>query len=368
MSTFHKFDRSGVPPYIAYNLLKEALREESKRSIFATQMHQTESELADQRIDDEGNSIIKEETDQPPLPSSNPPLDHQLAQAKKQRAKQAEQEIGLQLALRYLGPDTFEELEHCPHLPNNVNGVLELAQRTHTEPIDVVHQALQYVRGATNPRATIARINQVVTYSPANFPTELQKMKFAKEAISNKAEFVPSAIGFDDAYPEHREQKFNGDSGWHTWMVQRIDNITAEAARIGDHSTHVNHLQQTQVEDLTMNFNYLNQRLNDLETETTNVNHVTANQQEEDKGNKKKKQIDKSKYKYYCFFHGHTKNQNHTSATCTRLIVDETFRFGKNQGKLITAAMKGATEPGTIDGAEGCTDYFTPFYSKSKSK
>jgi hypothetical protein len=25
--------------------------------------------------------------------------------------------------------------------------------------------------------------------------------------------------------------------------------------------------------------------------------------------------------------------------------VDETFRFGKNQGKLITAAMKGATEP-----------------------
>ena len=245
---------------------------------------------------------------------------------------------------------------------------MELAQRTYTEPIDVVHQALQYVRGATNPRATIARINQVVTYSPGNFPTELQKMKFAKEAISNKAEFVPSAIGFDNAYPEHREQKFNGDSGWHTWMVQRIDNITAEAARIGDHSTHVNHLQQTQVEDLTMNFNYLNQRLNDLETETTNVNHVTANQQEEDKGNNKKKQIDKSKYKYYCFFHGHTKNQNHTSATCTRLIVDETFRFGKNQGKLITAAMKGATEPGTIDGAEGCNDYFTPFYYKFKGK
>ena len=154
---------------------------------------------------------------------------------------------------------------------------MELAQRTHTEPIDVVHQALQYVRGATNPRTTIAQINQVVTYSPGNFPTELQKMKFAKEAISNKAEFVPSAIGFDNAYPKHSEQKFNGDSGWHTWMVQRIDNITAEAARIGDHSTHVNHLQQTQVEDLTMNFNYLNQRLNDLETETTNVNHVTAN-------------------------------------------------------------------------------------------
>ena len=66
MSTFHKFDRAGVPPYIAYNLLKEALREESKRNIFATQMHQTESDLADQRIDDEGNSIIKEETDRPP--------------------------------------------------------------------------------------------------------------------------------------------------------------------------------------------------------------------------------------------------------------------------------------------------------------
>ena len=116
-------------------------------------------------------------------------------------------------------------------------------------------------------------------------------MKFAKEAISNKAEFVPSAIGFDNAYPEHREQKFNGDSGWHTWMVQRIDNITAEAARIGDHSTHVNHLQQTQVEDLSMDLNYLIQRLHELETETTNINHVTANQQEEDITKKKKHKV-----------------------------------------------------------------------------
>ena len=96
MSTFHKFDRSGVPPHIAYNLLKEALREESKRSIFATRMDYTVTELANQLIDDEGNSIIKEETEQPPLPSSNPPIDQQLAQAKKQKVKQAELEVGLQ--------------------------------------------------------------------------------------------------------------------------------------------------------------------------------------------------------------------------------------------------------------------------------
>ena len=365
MSSFHEtFDRKDVPDHIAYQLLIETLREKSTHNIFATQMHKTVSELDRQGIDDEGIKIIKEETDQPPLPSSNPPLDHQLAQAKKQKIKQAELEAGFQIAIRYLGRDIIEELQSSPSLPKTVNGILELAESTHTEPIDVIQQSLQYVRKATTTRTTIARIKQVVTYSPNNFSTEFQQVKFAKEAISNKAEFVPSAIGFDNAFPEHRAQKFNGDSGWHTWMVQRIDNITAEAARIGDHSMHVNHLS----EDLTMNFNYLNQRLNDLETETTNVNHVTANQQEEDKGNKKKKQIDKSKYKYYCFFHGHTKNQNHTSATCTRLIVDETFRFGKNQGKLITAAMKGATEPGTIDGAEGCTDYFTPFYSKSKSK
>ena len=91
MSSYHEtFDRKGVPPHIAYQLLIEALEEESTRSIFATQMHKTVSELARQGIDDEGNQIIKEETDQPPLPSSNPPLDHQLAQTKKQKIKQAE--------------------------------------------------------------------------------------------------------------------------------------------------------------------------------------------------------------------------------------------------------------------------------------
>ena len=52
MSTFHEtFDKTGVPPHIAYNLLKEALREESTRSIFAKQMHKTVSELADQGIE-----------------------------------------------------------------------------------------------------------------------------------------------------------------------------------------------------------------------------------------------------------------------------------------------------------------------------
>ena len=70
MSSYHEtFDRKGVPPHIAYQLLIEALREESTRSIFATQMHKTVSELARQGIDDEGNQIIKKETDQPPLPS-----------------------------------------------------------------------------------------------------------------------------------------------------------------------------------------------------------------------------------------------------------------------------------------------------------
>ena len=52
-----------------------------------------------------------------PPPSIQPPLDHQLAQAKKQQRKQAEQEIGLQLALRYLGPETFEELQDSIHIP-----------------------------------------------------------------------------------------------------------------------------------------------------------------------------------------------------------------------------------------------------------
>ena len=367
MSSYHEtFDRKGVPPHIAYQLLIEALEEESTRSIFATQMHKTVSELARQGIDDEGNQIIKEETDQPPLPSSNPPLDHQLAQAKKQKIKQAELDAGFQIALRYLGRGIIEDLQSSPSLPKNTNGILELAESTHMEPIDAVQQSLQYVRNALSQRTTLARIKQIVTYSPANFPTEFQKVKFAKEAITNKAEFVPSAIGFDNAFPEHRAQKFNGDSGWHAWMVQRIDNITAEAASISDQSTHINNLQQANVEEWNIHLDQLHQRLQDLETET--INHVATNQQEEDKWKTKKKQTDKSKYKHYCFFHGHTKNQNHTSATCTRLLVDDTFRFGKNQGKLITAAMKGATEPGTIDGAEGCTDYFTPFYSKSKSK
>ena len=64
MSSFHEtFDRTGVPPHIAYQLLIEALEEESTRSIFATQMHKTVSELARQGIDDEGNQIMKEETD-----------------------------------------------------------------------------------------------------------------------------------------------------------------------------------------------------------------------------------------------------------------------------------------------------------------
>ena len=367
MSSFHEtFDRTGVPPHIAYQLLKKALREESRRSIFAKQMHKTVSELARQGIDDEGNQTIKEETDQPPLPSSNPPLDHQLAQAKKQKIKQAELETGYQLAIRYLGRETIEELQSTPSLPNTVNGIMELAESTHTEPIDAVQQSLKYVRSALSQRATLARIKQIVTYSPANFPTEFQQVKFAKEAISNKAEFIPSSIGFDNAFPEHRAQTFNGDSGWHAWMVQRIDNITAEAARISDQTTHVNNIQQEQVEEWSMHLDNLHQRLQDLETET--VNHVATTQQGEDKKKKKKKQTDKSRYKFYCFLHGHTTNQNHTSATCTKLIVDETFRFGKNQGKLITAAMKGATEPGTIDGAEGCTDYFTPFYSKFKGK
>ena len=53
MSSYHEtFDRKGVPPHIAYQLLIEALEEESTRSIFATQMHKTACELARQGIDD----------------------------------------------------------------------------------------------------------------------------------------------------------------------------------------------------------------------------------------------------------------------------------------------------------------------------
>ena len=47
------------------------------------------------------------------------------------------------------------------------------------------------------------------------------KTKFVKQAIHDKPELLPSAIGFDNAYPEHREQKYNGYNGWHTWMIQQ---------------------------------------------------------------------------------------------------------------------------------------------------
>ena len=74
MSTIHQmFDRTGVPLHIAYNLLKKALREASKNSIFAIRMDYTVPELADQQIDNEGNSTIKEETEQPPPPLFQPP-------------------------------------------------------------------------------------------------------------------------------------------------------------------------------------------------------------------------------------------------------------------------------------------------------
>jgi hypothetical protein len=177
------------------------------------------TELAAQQIDNEGNSTIKEESEKPLPPSSDPPLDQKLDRARKKKVKQAELKSGLQLALTYFGPGIIEELQDSPHLPNNVNGILEIAQRTHTEPIDVVQQSLKYIRDAANHSAVLARINQIVSYSPANFPTEFMKTKFAKQAIHDKPEFLSSAIGFDNAYPEHREQKYDGDSGWHTWMI-----------------------------------------------------------------------------------------------------------------------------------------------------
>ena len=75
MSSFHEtFDRTGVPPHIAYQLLKEALREKSTHNIFATQMYKTVSELDRQGIDDEGIQIIKEETDQPTKMLSKPKI------------------------------------------------------------------------------------------------------------------------------------------------------------------------------------------------------------------------------------------------------------------------------------------------------
>ena len=104
-------------------------------------MHKTVSKLARQGIDDEVNQIIKEETDQPPLPSSNPLLDHQLAQAKKPKSKQAELDAGFQIALKYLGRGIIEDLQSSPSLPKTVNGMLELAEITHMEPIDADHLA-----------------------------------------------------------------------------------------------------------------------------------------------------------------------------------------------------------------------------------
>ena len=59
-------------------------------------------------------------------------------------------ETGLQLALIYLGPDIIEELKDSPHLPNDVHGILEIAMRTHTEPINAVQKCLTYIREAAN--------------------------------------------------------------------------------------------------------------------------------------------------------------------------------------------------------------------------
>ena len=275
-------------------------------------------------------------------------------------------EAALKVATTYLDNTTLlEELKTSPDLPNNIHGLLEIAIRTYREPLNAVAECLLWIRQAETPNSVLSRILHVIEKSPINFPTEATQIMLAKEAIKEKMEYLSAQTAFDNAYPDLRAQNFSGERGWYKWMKARIEIINAEAARVHSTAMQINHLQQAQVEELNTHLDHISQRLEELET--TQIHHVPVEKQEEDK-KKKKKKFDKEKYKYYCFLHGYTTNSNHISAQCTKLIVDENFRFGKNQGKRVTAAMKGATEPGTIDGAEGCTDYFIPYHSNSNRK
>ena len=276
-------------------------------------------------------------------------------------------EAALKIATTYLGTEILEELKTSSDLPNNIHGLLEIAIRTHREPLNAVSECLTWISRAETPNSLLSRILHVINKSPINFPTEATQIMLAKEAIKEKMEYLSAQTAFDNAYPDLRAQNFSGERGWYKWMKARIEIINAEAARVQSSATQINHLQQAQVEELNTHLDHISQRLEELET--TQIHHVPVEKQEEDKKKKnKKKKFDKEKYKYYCFLHGYTTNSNHTSAKCTKLIVDENFRFGKNQGKRVTAAMKGATEPGTIDGAEGCTDYFIPYNPNSNRK
>jgi hypothetical protein len=360
------FNPNGVPKHITIGLLLEELTECSNENSIAKHVHQTASELAALHIDSEGRSTIKIENN-PPQPSTPPPPEQQLQQARLAKIKKDEMEAALKVATTYLDNKTLlEELRTSPDLPNNIHGLLEIAIRTHREPLNTVAECLSWINRAETPNSLLARILQVIQHSPINFPTEATQIMLAKEAIKDKMEYLSAQSAFDNAYPDLRAQNFSGERGWYTWMKARIEIINAEAARVHSTAMQINHLQQAQVEELNTHLDHIGQRLVDLETD---INHVPVGKQEEDKKKKnKKKKFDKEKYKYYCFLHGHTTNSNHTSEKCTKLIVDENFRFGKNQGKRVTAAMKGATEPGTIDGAEGCTDYFITYNPNSNRK
>jgi hypothetical protein len=190
------------------------------------------------------------------------------------KIKKEEMETTLQIATTYLGTEILEELKTSPDLPNNIHGLLEIAIRRYREPLNAVSECLTWIRQATNPNIVLARILQVIQNSPLNFPTETFQTMLAKEAIKDKPKYLPSQIAFDNAYPDHCDQNFTGDSGWYIWMKARIENINSEAARISSHSTQINHLHQAQVEDWNMHINHLNQRLNELETEATQLYHV----------------------------------------------------------------------------------------------
>ena len=136
-------------------------------------------------------------------------------------------EAALKIATTYLDNTALLEELKSSELPKNIHGLLEIAIRTHREPLNAVSECLTWIRQAETPNSLLSRILQVIQHSPINFPTEAIQIMLAKEAIKAKMEYLSAQTAFDNAYPDLRAQNFSGERGWYTWMKARIDIINA---------------------------------------------------------------------------------------------------------------------------------------------
>jgi len=342
-----------VPKHIMLGIINRYLQENSKKNVAAKYVHCSQSDLASQGIDSHGQPLIKLEPTSPPPPTTLPPITERVAMAKWTHIYQQEMKDALDVVLQQAETNTAEKLLSSEY-DYNIHGLLEMLRRTYAEPANGRQECLDYMGSSEDPRIFLIRLKYIMESCPMNYPTEHSQVQFAKEAAKTREEFRTSTSLFDMMHPEHRLQVFSGENGWYQWMDKRIDHIIAEAERIKqDHQ--VNHMAN--VDDLNHDIHYLSQRLSDLET--NQINHVPEESKQKPK-NKKVTPSNKAAYKYYCFVHGHTKNPDHISAKCRQIVPGSTFRYGKNKGKAITAAMQDATEPCTIDGVDGSTNYCTP--------